>query len=54
MVTQARIALPLISGIFINKDIKEYWSRFKIKSIVFLVKALNGKININIKQYRRK
>lgn len=25
MVTQARIVLPLISGIFINKDIKEYW-----------------------------
>ena len=27
-VTQTRIVLHLMSGIFINKDFKEYWSRW--------------------------
>ena len=27
-VTQTRIDLHLMSGIFINKDIKEYWSKW--------------------------
>lgn len=47
MVTQIRRFLRLISRIFINKNFEEYWSRFKIKSKVFLAEAHHGKININ-------
>lgn len=54
MVTQIRRFSRLINRIFINKDIKEYWSHLKIKSKAFLVEAHHGKININIKQHRRK
>lgn len=47
MVTQTRRFSRLINRIFINKDIKEYWSHLKIKSKAFLVEAHHGKININ-------